>query len=69
MGRGVQCSDCEWNACPTTSHGTTLPPFGVHSPASTDRLHILAFQICEVWRVLATTSDVAIVTQFEGEGF
>ena len=65
-GHGVQFSDCDWNACPTTSHCTTLPPFAVHSPASTDRLHIWAFQNCEFWRVLAATSDVAIVTQFKG---
>ena len=36
------------------------------TPASTGRLHILACENCEFRRVLATTSDVAIVTQFKG---
>ena len=39
------------------------------TPLQGRRLYILAFQNCQVWMVLATTSDVVIVTQFKGEGF
>ena len=39
------------------------------TPLQGTRLYILACQNCQVWRVLATTSDVVIETEFKGEGF